>query len=237
MSKLLFNRPVTLDFHTHKVRHQDNPNIVEIVSLHLGKDDPPEGPYTVGKHPWWTEDILSPDEANEMKAHFGSTNCVALGEMGLDNLKGPSMQVQMDILRSQLQVADELNAAVIIHCVRAYHQLLQVKGEFPSIKNWCIHGYGRNVTLALQLIDAGFYISLMPQPHKPEKFSELLHAIPANRIFLETDSMPDVSIENIYLQASNALGISIEKLKDQFTNNANTFFDYELAGKNRTVNW
>lgn len=229
MSMLPFKAPIILDFHTHKVRHHDHSGTVEIVSLHLGKGQPPEGPYTIGKHPWWTECVLTPDEVNEIKAHFGKANCIALGEMGLDKLKGPPMETQMEILRSQLQVAKELEAPVIIHCVRAYHQLLQVKGEFPEIKKWCIHGFGRNATLAQQLIDAGFYLSLMPQLHNEEKFSQLLHAIPANRLFLETDSMPDVSIENIYLQASKKLGISLEKLQEQLINNANNFFDHELA--------
>ena len=234
---LPFKDPVILDFHTHKERNGDNPDIVEVVSLHLGKGQPPEGFYTIGKHPWWTEEVLTPDEEDQLKTHFARPNCIALGEMGLDNLKGPSMETQMEILRSQLRVAKELRAPVIIHCVRAYHQLLQIKNEFPEITRWCIHGYGRNATLAQQLTDAGFFLSLMPQLHHVDNYSQLLHAVPANRLFLETDSMPDVSIENIYLQASKALNVSIEKLKEQFIDNANNFFTHELAGKDRTVNW
>ncbi|UII35057.1 TatD family hydrolase [Fulvivirga ulvae] len=228
-------KSIILDFHTHKVRNYDNPAIVEIISIHMGQE-PPSGPYTIGKHPWWTENALTIDEVEEIKAHYHQANCIALGEMGLDNLKGPPMELQMEILRSQLRVANDLNAPVIIHCVRAYHQLLQIKNEFSEIRKWCIHGFGRNATLAKQLTDAGFFLSLMPQLHNAEKFSQLLRAIPANRLFLETDSMPDVSIENIYLQASKSLGISEEKLREQLVNNANNFFDHELAGTDRIIN-
>lgn len=236
MSIFSSDKPITLDFHTHRNRYQGNPDIVEIVSFHLGKEVPNEGLYTIGKHPWWTETVLTNEEVDRLKEHFNRSNCMALGEMGLDKLKGPPMERQIEILRSQLRVASTLKAPVIIHCVRAYHHLLHIKNEFPEIKRWCIHGFGRNATLGQQLVEAGFFISLMPQPHDSEKYTHLLRAIPVDRLFLETDSMPDVSIENIYLQASAALGISLKKLQKQLVQNANNFFDHELVGKDGTVN-
>lgn len=227
MANLPFNKLVYLDFHTHKSRYKGNDKVVEIVSFHLGMEHPHEGLYTIGKHPWWTDAVLTIGEVAELTNHFNSTNCLALGEMGLDKLKGSPLAVQMDILRSQLSIAAALNAPVIIHCVRAYNQLLQIKKEFPSIKKWCVHGFGRNVTLAQQLVNEGFYLSLMPNIRPIDKLNELLHGIPRDRLFLETDSMSQISIEDIYLQASKMLNIPLEELQVQMMQNASNFFGNE----------
>jgi TatD DNase family protein len=215
--------PPYLDFHNHQQCREDRKDITEIVSLHLGKNTQHYF-YTIGKHPWWTETVLSEAEALQLKSLLTAERCLAMGEMGLDNLRGPGIALQMDILRSQLRLARELAMPVIIHCVRAYDQLLHIKKEFPEIKHWCIHGYARHEVLAKQLIDKGFYLSLMPVARVTDKYQKLLHALPRDRFFLETDSMPDFLIEDIYLQAAEVLGIGVEELKRQMMGNAEGFF-------------
>lgn len=219
----LFQPSIYLDFHTHARRRQDRTDIIEIVSHHLGESIE-QGFYTIGKHPWWTENVLSDQEKSILKELLMSPNCLAMGEMGLDNLKGVEMSLQMDILRSQLAVAQELGKSVIIHCVRAYDQLLKIKKEFPNIKNWCIHGYARHEVLAQQLIDQGFYLSLMPVYKPTEQYQKLLCSLPQDRFFLETDSMPEIQIEAIYLQAATLLEITVEALQIQLIHNAEVFF-------------
>lgn len=223
MHKKLYPNTHFLDFHTHYLDRLDNSNITEIVSLHF--DDMKDHHYfTIGFHPWKTLQKISNEEKQIFIEKLNKDQCLAMGEMGLDNLKGPDMSLQMDILRSQLEIAQELDLPVIIHCVKAYDQLLQIKKEFPLIKNWCIHGYARHAILANQLIKQGFYISLMPVTTINDKYIKLLQSIPLDKLFLETDSMPNIQIENIYLQASKILGVSIDGLKQQIHNNANIFF-------------
>jgi TatD DNase family protein len=217
--------PPFLDFHNHQQCREDRTDIIEIVSLHLGKDAP-HYYYTIGKHPWWTEAVLSQEEEKQLTRQLSNEHCLAMGEMGLDNLKGPAMPLQMDILRSQLRLARELAKPVIIHCVRAYDQLLQIKKEFPEIKQWCIHGFARHEVLAQQLIDKGFYLSLMPVGRLTDKYQKLLLSLPPDRFFLETDSMPNILIEDIYLQAAAVLGVGVEDLKKQLMGNAKVFFGY-----------
>lgn len=216
-----------LDFHTHHLQRKDRNDIQEIVSLHLGKEDVEYDYYTIGKHPWWTETVLSGAEIKALKQHFKHEECLAMGEMGLDKFKRKSMNIQMDILRSQLDLAREIDTPVIIHCVRATDALLQIKKEYPEIKKWCIHGFSRHGILAQQLIDKGFYLSLMPVSRINDKYIRLLEILPRDRFFLETDSMPNVLIENIYLQVKNVIGISLDELKQQMIENARTFFENE----------
>lgn len=220
-----FNLNNYLDFHTHKSRRQDDETITEIISQHLGNEIELLI-YTIGKHPWFTPTLLSIKEKEKLKILLQNKNCLALGEIGLDKLKGASLELQSEILRQQLDLNVELQKPVIIHCVKAFDTLFQIKKDYSQLKKWCIHGYARNPQLAKQLIDQGFYISLMPQKLS-EKYKRLIKSLPLNKFFLETDSMPNIKIEDLYLQASKVLEISVENLKTQLMQNAINFFKNE----------
>ncbi len=222
MNGSIFHDHHYLDFHTHSMRQANRADVKEIVSLHLGKVKPHQY-FTVGMHPWWTEQAPTAEQKKALESLLKDSHCLAMGEIGLDNLKGPAMEVQMDILRSLLSIADQMNKPVIIHCVRAFAQLSEIKKEFPGIEKWCVHGYGRHATLAKQLIDLGFYLSLMPGL-PPAKYVSLLDAAPIDRLFLETDSMPDSSIIDVYETVANIVGTDVATLQQQMNNNAKVFF-------------
>jgi TatD DNase family protein len=197
-------------------------DIIEIVSIHLGQEKDKKY-YTVGLHPWWTDTVVTVSQKTTLITLLSDSHCLAMGEMGLDRLKGPEMAVQMEVIRSQLTIAQELGKPVIIHCVRAYDQLMQIKKEFPDIKKWCVHGYGRHAILAQQLIDHGFYLSLMPAPEV--KYQEWFAKLPIDRLFLETDSMPDVTIEDVYSLVVKVTGMDMGRLCRQMNSNALNFFE------------
>ena len=222
MCRLIFDHHKFLDFHTHSMRHEDDEKVLEIISVHLGQKKPAEY-FTIGMHPWWTDSPVTPAQREELLKQLRLSNCLGMGEMGLDKLKGPDLDQQMDILRSLLTIAAEQEQTVIIHCVRAFNQLIQIKKEFPSIRNWCIHGYGRHVTLARQLIDQGFYLSLMPTMPL-SKYKELVKALPLDRFFLETDSMAEANIVEIYSNVSTLLKMEVSDLCRQMNQNAKDFF-------------
>lgn len=219
----IFDPTKYLDFHTHRLWRKDREDILEIVSLHLGKERPHDL-FTIGKHPWWTDVVLSDSEKQELSLRLSEDHCLAMGEMGLDNLKGVNMELQIEILKSQLDLAQEMQKPVIIHCVRAYDQIQQVKKQYPHLKKWCIHGYARHIILAEQLIKQGFYLSIMPSFRNQEVYFKLIKNLPIEKFFLETDSMPNVSIEEIYLQVAEIKNISVEVLKAQMMKNAIKFF-------------
>lgn len=210
-----------LDFHTHSRRQLDRADVVEIISIHLGQEKDARY-FTVGLHPWWTPEPVTPEQRAELTRQLSSPGCLAMGEMGLDNLKGPVITLQMEVLREQLTVAQDLGKPVIIHCVRAFDQLIRIKKEYPGIQKWCIHGYGRHVTLARQLIDQGFYLSLMPSP--ASKYQDWWAVLPHDRLFLETDSMPQASIAEVYEQVSDVANLELNALKRQMNQNARDFF-------------
>lgn len=214
------------------MRCSDHSDVVEIVSLHHGKDVD-HHLFTIGRHPWWTESTMSDQERSSFMEKLTSENCIALGEIGLDKLKGPSMSNQEVVLRELLSIAEKYQRPVVIHCVRAFDTLLRIKKDYPAIPQWCIHGYARHATLANQLIDNGFFLSLMPQlnPKSKEGYQQLITSLPLNRFFLETDSMPQANIINIYQTTSELLGIDLPQLQHQICANAHDFFDLPLQDR------
>jgi TatD DNase family protein len=222
MNQSIFHEHNLLDFHTHSRRHADSDDVAEIISVHLGQEKDKKY-YTVGLHPWWTESVITDKQKSALIALLSDSNCLAMGEMGIDRLKGPDLTIQMEVLRSQLAIAQELEKPVIIHCVRAFDHLMQIKKEFPEISKWCVHGYGRHSILAQQLIDHGFYLSLMPAP--AAKYQEWFTTLPLDKLFLETDSTPQITIAQIYSLVAEVSGITMDELCKQMNNNASNFFE------------
>lgn len=217
----LFHEKNILDFHTHRQRHKEDSNIFEIISIHLGQEKACDY-FTIGMHPWWTTSV-SEDQLEALENQLKADKCLAVGEMGLDKLKGSPLETQQHILRAQLKIAALVDKPVIIHCVRAFDQLSKIKKEFPNIKKWCIHGYGRHVTLAKQLINQGFYLSIMPTVSQ-EKYKAFFKELPNDRLFLETDSMPNMSIGEVYQKVYDATGIKTDRLRKMMSQNATNFF-------------
>lgn len=217
----IFDNNPMIDFHTHDAMNSNRIDLVEIVSSPLIMDN---RPFSLERHPWNITHSLSETELCELSAHLKHPNCLALGEIGMDKLKGLHLDEQLKILKSILFVANEEKMPVIIHCVKAYDEIIQLKKEFKLIPNWAIHGFNKNWELAKQLIDHGFYLSL--NPGKVKEIETILEIIPIDRLFLETDNS-SILIEDNYLRAAKTLGMSIEELQSQIAQNAKTFFEYE----------
>lgn len=210
-----------IDFHTHQAVHSDRVDVIEIVSSPVPLDDQV---FSLERHPWHTSNLLSELEKIELSTQLQHPNCLALGEVGLDKQKGVGFEQQVEILRSILSVANAEKTPVIIHCVRAFDEIIQLKKEFKRISNWAIHGFNKNWELAKQLTDQGFYLSL--NCGKANEVEKLLKVIPQDRLFLETDNSA-ILIEDNYLRAAEILGMIVVELQSQIAQNAKTFFEHE----------
>lgn len=212
-----------IDFHTHSLRNKGINDILEIVSLH-GNEEKEKSYYTVGHHPWFAKASLTEKEITSLKDRYQKDKyCLAIGEFGLDKLKGPDLNVQIHIVKQQLELAQALQAPVIIHCVRQYDVLTKLKSQY-DIPAWIIHGYYRHKALALQLIDKGFYLSCCCHEKAPRSFLEACMDMPVEKMFLETDSYPEVDIKNVYGFTASLKKMDVESLQKQILDNIKTIF-------------
>ncbi len=206
-----------IDFHTHQAREGEHLDTCEIVS----SPKVLERRFTLERHPWATASLMSEFEADVFRTQLHAPTCLGLGEIGLDKLRGQPISEQMEILRQLLWIAQEEKKSVVLHCVKAFDELIALKKEFGGIENWAIHGFNKHPALARQLVDHGFYLSI--NPAEIVNINALLALIPLNKLFIETDDRMDLIKEN-YLCVAEALSMNLDPLKAQLVTNANVFF-------------
>ena len=211
-----------IDFHTHKPLYSADPNVLEIISMH--KNVKNEGEYfTVGHHPWWTNEKLSEADLLNMEMLLSDKYCLGIGECGLDKLKGATKEIQEEVFYQHIMLANKNNVPFIVHCVRQYDQVLNFKKKYGKTP-WVIHGFRRNKQLAKSLIDQGIMLSVSPLRQMNESFVEMLQFLPDNSYFLETDSEYSLTIMERYQLITELKKVDLEELKGQMKVNFDEFF-------------
>lgn len=168
--------------------------------------------YSVGIHPWNT--LSLPDNAlDTLRRAAQHPQVAAIGETGLDRLRGAGLEHQADIFGAHIDLARQLGKPVIVHCVRAYDLLLDVlKSHSPGVPV-VIHGFRGKPQLAARLLGAGCCLSY------GERFNpDALRATPLDRLLIETDTSP-LPITAIAAAVAAALNISAEQLLGQVRDN------------------
>lgn len=171
-----------------------------------------ESLFSVGIHPWDAE-VKSLREIIPALHH---ENCRAIGEVGLDRLRGPSMEIQHAMLLAQLALANELQKPVIFHLVRAwdeFYALLKSKQQTP----WIIHGFNSPKQVS-RLLQTKVVFSLGPASLQNPHMQPILTQIPLNRILFETDDTA-IDIHEVYLNYSQATSTPLEEVYAQIEQN------------------
>jgi len=149
---------------------------------------------------------------------YEHSNVVAIGEAGLDKLRGLDIDTQIQIFKNQVQLAEEVKKPVIIHCVKAWDELIAVKKEVNPRQLWIIHGYKGSVEQTEQLLKFGFCLSIGESYN-----AEAVKKIPLTSLFLETD-MVDLSVFTIYQKISKLFNISMTDLVNVVGKNVSKAF-------------
>ena len=189
-----------IDFHTHHV-----PTATDVIAVLDGRD-------TWGVHPWRADETFVVPELKDK---------IALGECGLDAACGVSMDKQLKVFTQQVELSEQEEKPLIIHCVKALDQLLRLRRELHPTMPWMFHGFRGKPQQLRSLLAAGFYISF--GFHYNE---ESLNLCPIERLMLETDAN-DCSIVNLYKDVTKLRGISMSSLCTAMAENYLIFFRKE----------
>jgi TatD DNase family protein len=180
------------------------------------------GIYSAGLHPWYLNDTTWVEEMKALEQYSNNKNVLAIGECGLDKICTTGFLLQQQVFAAQIALANKINKPLIIHCVKAYEEVVQQLRQNNNRVPVIFHGFNKNKILAQQLIHKGFYLSFGKALQQPA-MQELIKILPADKIFLETDDAA-VNIEMIYLLATQALQLDINSLSLQIKKNAATVF-------------
>lgn len=197
------------NIHTH--RFSNNPEIVELVNQYPNEIDASLLHFTVGIHPWYLDENRLQNDLALIENAMKLPNCIAIGECGLDKRIETSVDVQKKVLIPQLLLAQQYKKPVILHCVAAYQEIIQLKNELKLNIPLIIHGFSKNAQVAESLWKNGFYLSFGKYLLQNPELGNVLKTVPKERVFLETD-MIDQPIFEVYQKAEDVLKMNVETL-------------------------
>ena len=131
-----------VDIHTHI----DNQSVIKIVSENFEE----KILTTWGVHPWEvgrTQSVRTED-------------IFAIGEVGLDKVHKETFDKQIEVFDEMIKLSESLRKPVIVHCVRAYSEIIEMRKKTKATMPWVIHGFNSSVETTRQLLKHDIYISL-----------------------------------------------------------------------------
>ena len=171
-----------LDVHSH-TQHSTSDTLVIRNQYPLTADT--SEPFSVGIHPWFLNDFEAQWNALiPLAQHF---NCWAIGECGLDKNVTSPLSLQQEIFLRHIELAESLELPLIIHCVKAYAEVIQLRKRTHSQQLWILHGFRKNLKVAQELIVHGIAISFGTPLLYSHQLQEVFKKIPSEYRFFESD--------------------------------------------------
>lgn len=210
-----------LNFHAHQQMPAENEIVIQ--SLFLQNDliacKSDKIFFTAGLHPWHAEKLSKEEIQNRLEQLVHSKSIIAIGETGIDKLKGPDLDIQLDVFKQHINIAEKYNLPLIVHSVKAHNEILKLKIDLKSKIPWVIHHFNGGKQMALDFIKNGFNLSVSHHiKNSKSRISHYIGDLPVEKIFLETDDF-DIDIKDLYTIAAKNFNIDIKDCKKQFVNN------------------
>lgn len=185
------------DIHTHHYRS----DIDSRMSYRPTEPCQGAGLYSVGLHPCYEED-MSEESLALLKKRLAEEreHIWAIGEAGLDKLSPIPLERQIYYMERQIALSEHLGLPMVIHCVRAYNELIRLRRESRATQEWIVHGFRRKATIAEQLLRAGISLSF-GEYFDPQALGL---AYLQGKAYLESDESK-IKIEDIWQQATQAI--------------------------------
>lgn len=205
------------NIHTHQISSCPSQSITSIHATSLPIDK--QIVYaSIGIHPWTLTEKNAQEQWNSLQQAVIDKRIIAIGEAGIDKIKGPSLNIQTDIFQKEVTLSETMGLPLIIHCVRASNEIIQLKKKLMPLQPWIIHGFRNNLSVAQNLLQHEFYLSF------GHKFQEdALKSVPLDKLFIETDESEE-SIESIYRKIASIRDMKVEKLAEVIKKNVQEIF-------------
>ncbi len=144
----------------------------------------------VGIHPENCADFES-EQIEKLRELAKEPKVVAIGEIGLDYYwaENPPKDLQQEVLRRQLLLAQELRLPVIIHDRDAHADTMAIVREFPQVRG-VFHCFAGSTEMARELIGMGWMLSFNGAAtfKNARKAPEVIAAVPLEKLMIETDA-------------------------------------------------
>lgn len=176
----------------------------------------------LGLHPWWA----GTTDVHELLAGLDPTSLDAVGEVGLDTLRG-DQDAQPAVVRAQLAYARAHALPVVLHCVRAHEALLKLLKEQPV--HGMIHAWTGSPELVDRFVAGGLYLSFGRALFRSSKIQRAALRVPADRLLVESDGeYPNTRVDDVVVELAALRGWSTADLVRKTNGNAARLFPRHL---------
>lgn len=195
-----------LDIHTHHSAPQPD----AVVSVSADMFNPIEGQlYSVGIHPWLTCGEIPDELWEKLEEAARHPQVVAIGECGIDLVKGGPLYKQMLVMKRQIELSEEVGKPLVIHCVHAHDIVIGLKKDLKPTQNWLVHGFRGKPTIARMFTDVGIWLSFGATFN-----DKSVGIVPSGMLLAETDES-EVSIEDVITKLSVLSGRDVKSEIEQ----------------------
>lgn len=212
-----------IDIHTHHPIKE--PQVFKLPNVIFGKENVLKSSCSIGIHPWYLPEQLDNSLA-ALYSEAAQSDVLAIGECGLDKVCDTEWSLQVYVFEKQIQLANDLQKPLIIHCVRAYQEIMQILKEKKVNVPVIFHGFNKKYELGDSILKKGYYLSLGKSILNGTQ-DELIQKADVTKIFLETDDK-STNIVDIYTYFCAARKISLEQLQNQLFQNFINVFRYRI---------
>ncbi len=209
------------NLHTHNFTN--NPDVFELVNQYPWEFDESIPNYSVGIHPWYINETRLATDLKIIEVKLQLSECLALGECGLDKRIEVPMDLQIEVFEKQIALAEKYQKPLVLHLVAAFDELIEIKKRLKISIPIIIHGFSKSEQLAKQLIDNGFYLSFGKYLLRNSEMETVFKSIPNDKFFLETDTIEE-TLEEVYQKAALYKTISVEELQKMVEKNWKAIF-------------
>lgn len=172
---------------------------------------------TLGIHP---EDVVAMrDEQIERHINFIKANrkdIVGIGEVGLDYhwIKEPdAINRCKEWLKRFLDLASDMRLPIVLHSRKAEEDVFEIVSQ-TDLRHVVFHHYSGNITLANQIVDRGYYVSIPTIIPTNKNLLKIVERFPLEQMVTETDSpfnSPFPGKQNV----PNNVRMTIEKIAEK----------------------
>lgn len=174
---------------------------------------------------------------------------IAIGENGLDkaewlNLTRGEYDLQKQVFNKHLDLAEDLNKPIIVHCRKAYDDILEIlkmrfkeKGSLPGGVAHCFIG---RWSQAERYLNLGFYISFTGIITYDRSYDKIIKNAPLEKILVETDAPyltpqplrgrrnEPINVKYVAKKIAEVRGIKFEEVVHITTENAKRLFKLNI---------
>src|SRR5690554_1127013 len=196
----------------------------------------------LGLHPYFIEEH-SPEQLEVLRQMLRAESDIllAVGEIGVDARK-PSLEVQWELFRAQLDLAQEFSKPVIIHSVKTHDEVC-AELRRRQFGQGVIHAFSGSRQQAENFVECGLWLGIggVITHERSRKTRGAIRQIPLEKLVLESDA-PDMAmaghqgqrnspqwLPEVLQSLAELREMAPEELAAQLWRNTCELFQYEFA--------